>query len=202
MLFEPEKAKDTYTVVDEELLCSGIESKSPKLTKEYKTRLANLKELAKQTGNILVPKDDWQRSEGMIHRLRLEGLYDKYLSSGKFQIEFNDDYDGIPLKGFLDCLGDGFIVDSKSTRSMNKFKYDVRSFSYDIQAYIYTKVMGIDKFYWLVQEKNDPYYPGIVRCSDETLFSGEMKFYNALENVQAWLKGDNQIIKGYAEFKV
>ncbi len=107
-----------------------------------------------------------------------------------------------PLKGFLDCLqDDGFIVDSKSSRTIDKFRYDVNSLSYDIQAYIYTKVFGIKDFYWVVQEKTYPYLPAKVKCSDETLFSGEMKFHQALENIQAWPRWKDQANRHtYAEF--
>ena len=117
-------------------------------------------------------------------------------------MEFNEEIEGIPVKGFLDCLNEDNIVDSKSSRGIDKFKYDVRSFSYDIQAYIYTKVFGIKDFYWVVQEKTYPYLPAKVKCSDETLFSGEMKFHQAIENIQAYLNGDKQTDQHYAEFVV
>ena len=79
---------------------------------------------------------------------------------------------------------DEFIVDSKSSRSVDKFRYDVNSFSYDIQAYIYTKVFGIKDYYWVVQEKAYPFYPADVKCTDETLFKGEMKYHEAVREHQ------------------
>ena len=85
---------------------------------------------------------------------------------------------------------------------MSKFKYDVNSFCYDIQAYIYTLVTGKPEFYWLVQEKTDPYYPGLVKCSDKTLFSGEMKFNEALSNIQEWMSKDESEQNGFAQFEV
>ena len=139
----------------------------------------------------------------MIQRLKDCGLYEKRFAGGKFQVEFNVDLDGIPLKGFLDCLQEGeFIVDSKSSRSIEKFRYDVNSWSYDIQAFIYTKVFGLKDFYWVVQEKAFPFYPADVKCTDETLFRGEMKFHQALENIQAYLNGDRKTHTTYAEFTV
>jgi hypothetical protein len=138
----------------------------------------------------------------MIQRLKDCGLYDKRFAGGKFQVEFNVDIDGVPLKGFLDCLRDDCIIDSKSSRSIDKFRYDVNSWSYDIQAYVYTKVFDIPDFYWVVQEKAFPFYPADVKCSEETLFRGEMKFHQALENIQAYLNGDKQTEKHYAEFVV
>ena len=102
----------------------------------------------------------------------------------------------------MDCLQDDCIIDSKSSRGINKFKWDVSGWSYDIQAYIYTKVFDIKDFYWVVQEKTFPYFPADVKCSEETLFKGEMKFHEAVENINAWLDGDRQSDKHYAEFIV
>ena len=155
-----------------------------------------------ECGQALAPTADVKKAKEMIQRLKDCGLYDKRFA-GKYQVEFNVDLDGVPLKGFLDCLQDGqFIVDSKSSRSIDKFRYDVNSFSYDIQAYIYTKVFGLKDFYWVVQEKAYPFYPADVKCSEETLFRGEMKFHQALENIQAYLNGEQPSEQHFAEFVV
>jgi len=54
-----------------------------------------------------------------------------------------------------------------------------------------------------VQEKAYPFYPADVKCSEETLFSGEMKFHQALENIKSWLSYDgHQKQEEYAEFIV
>ena len=106
------------------------------------------------------------------------------------------------VRGFLDCLGDGFITDSKSSRSVDKFRYDVNSWSYDIQAYIYTQVFGIKDYYWVVQEKAYPFYPALVKCSDETLFKVEMKFNEAVGNIKQWLTEGSPTETSYAEFIV
>ena len=137
----------------------------------------------------------------MIDRLDQCGLLNTYLK-GQYQVEFNEDIDGIPVKGFLDCLGDGFITDSKSSRGINKFRYDVKGWSYDIQAYIYTKVFGIKDYYWVVQEKTYPYYPALVKCSEETLFTGEMKFNEAVSNIKRWLDEGKPSENNYAQFTV
>ena len=207
MLFEPERARVEYEIFDEErtIDCMSAKAKSsanPKLTKEYKTILAETKQKAEEDGKKVTMKSDWDQSKDMIHRLNVCGLTDQYLSSGKYQVEFNEMLGPVRVKGFLDCLGDGFIVDSKSTQSVAKFRYSVRDFSYDIQAYIYTKVFGVDKFYWLVQEKKNPYLPAIVECSEETLFAGEMKFNDAIDKISTFLSGGSTPKKEFVSFKV
>ncbi len=207
LLFERDKAFETYSVVSDEAVLDNCSdktraSKRPKLTKEYKDMQKHLIDVAAEQGKTLCSPADWKMANQMIDRLEHCGLIDMYLSSGKYQVEFNEQLGPIRVKGFLDCLGDGFIVDSKSTKAVDKFRYSVRDFCYDIQAYIYCKVFGVKKFYWLVQEKTYPFLPAVVECSDETLFTGEMKFNDAIERITNFLEGGKQPTQDYVEFKV
>tara|TARA_R100000005_G_C5001241_1_gene208318 strand:+ start:37 stop:798 length:762 start_codon:yes stop_codon:yes gene_type:complete len=199
LLFERDKAYDQYYVLNDDEIVAKIGGKYPRNTKKYKEWKAEAAE--KNQGKTLVSSEDWKKANDMITRLADCGLIKKRLT-GKYQVEFNEDIDGIPLKGFLDCLGDGYITDSKSSRSVDKFRYDVNSFCYDIQAYIYTKVFGIKDYYWVVQEKAYPYYPAEVKCSEETLFKGEMKFHQALENIHNYLDKGLPEQDCYASFTV
>ena len=201
LLFEPEKFADTYYTLDDADIVADIGGKYPRNTKRYKEWKAEAQEA--NADQLLAPEADVKKAKEMIQRLKDCGLYDKRFAGGKYQVEFNVDLDGVPLKGFLDCLQEGqYIVDSKSSRSIEKFRYDVNSFSYDIQAYVYTKVFGLSDFYWVVQEKAYPFYPADVKCSEETLFRGEMKFHQALENIQNYLNGNQKTEQHFAEFVV
>ncbi len=202
LLLTPSEAPDQYVVVNDEELTKGITARNVKATKEYKKRLAEWTKQVAEDGKTIVEAEDWQRARDMIDRLSDEGLLDDVLNGGQPQVEFNEDLDGIPLKGFIDYLHPDFVLDSKSTRSMTKFRYDVNTFCYDIQAYIYTQVTGKQDFYWLVQEKHEPFYPGVVRCSEKTLFSGEMKFNEAVHNIKEWLSTDVSELNGIARFEV
>jgi hypothetical protein len=206
LLFDRKKAMNEYIVLNKEDVLSRCqsktqESKSPHLTKDYKEVKAQMEEEYKAKGQRLTSSEDWKKANEMIERLDDCGLLGSYLR-GEYQVEFNEEIDGVPVRGFLDCLGDGFITDSKSARSVDKFRYDINSWSYDIQAYIYTKVFDVKDYYWVVQEKAFPYYPALVKCSDETLFRGEMKFQQALENIERWLKEGGSTNTDYAEFTV
>lgn len=202
LLLTPQQAPDQFIVMDEQELTKGITARNVKATKEYKERVKVFEEAAADSGRTIVTSEDWQKAEDMIERLDKEGLLHSVLTGGESQVEFNEDIDGIPLKGFIDYLHPDFVCDSKSTRAMDKFRYDVNSFCYDIQAYIYMLVTGRPEFYWLVQEKTDPYYPGLVKCSDKTLFSGEMKFNEAVENIREWMKTPEEELAGYVKFEV
>ena len=202
MLFEPDNVKDRFYCLDDSDIVATIGGRNPRNTKKYREWKAEALQTTQNADKELVSTEEWKTAEDMIERLKVSGLYDKRFAGGKYQVEFNVDLDGVPLKGFLDCLQDDCIIDSKSSRGINKFKWDVSSWSYDIQAYIYTKVFDIKDFYWVVQEKTFPYFPADVKCSEETLFKGEMKFHEAVENINAWLDGDRQSDKHYAEFIV
>ena len=202
MLFEPDNVRDRFYCLDDSDIVATIGGRNPRNTKKYREWKAEALQTTENADKELVSTEEWKTAEEMIERLKVSGLYDKRFAGGKYQVEFNVDLDGIPLKGFLDCLQDDCIIDSKSSRGINKFKWDVSGWSYDIQAYIYTKVFDIKDFYWVVQEKTFPYFPADVKCSEETLFKGEMKFHEAVENINAWLDGDRQSDKHYAEFIV
>lgn len=200
ILFERDRAMQTYEVFDEAKLTKDINSAKPKLTKQYKEKLADLKLKAETSGKVLCSLADWNHACDMIRRLDACGLRQSHLT-GKYQVKFDTEVNGVPLKGFLDCLADDFITDSKSCRDISKFQYDVKSWDYDIQAYIYTTVFGIKDFYWVAQEKTYPFYPALVKCSEKTLFSGEMKFHDALERITDWLKTEQDAALDYAEFE-
>ena len=207
LLFERERAMDTYTILSDDKvidMCSaGVKNmKRPSMSAEFKKIKAELLAEAEENGKTLCSPDDWKMANDMIDRLEECGLANQYLSSGKYQVEFNEMLGPVKVKGFLDCLGDGYIVDSKSTKSVSKFRYSVRDFSYDIQAYIYTKVFGVNEFYWLVQEKTNPYLPAIVECSEETLFAGEMKFNEGIERIEKFLREGDSPVQDYLKFKV
>lgn len=206
LLFERDKAFEKYQVISENVIMSKLSdkakaSKKPSLTSEYKAVLSALQTEALEDGKTLVNGDDWKMANDMIDRLATCGLLDSHLK-GDYQVGFLKNLNGVEVKGFLDCLGDGFISDSKSARSVDKFRYSVRDYCYDIQAYIYTEVFGIKDFYWVVQEKTYPYLPALVKCSEQTLFTGEMKYNDAIRRIRNFLEKGYDPTKDYLEYEV
>lgn len=203
LLFTPELFDEQFHVFDDREIVQDIGGRQPRSTKVYKDWMAEQKKLS--VDKTAVSFDDYQQCIDMITRLDESGVQNIYLD-GNYQVEFNHEIelfgDVVPFRGFLDCLGDGYISDSKSSRSVKGFKRDVVTFGYDIQAFLYTHVFGIKDFYWVVQEKAYPFYPADVKCSEETLFRGEMKFHQALENIQKYLNEKQRSEEHFAEFIV
>jgi hypothetical protein len=184
MLFTPEVFNDKFFVLDDseiyaKLLIDG--AKSPRSTAIYKDWKAE--QDASIGERTVLSQEDHQQIIDMISRLEDCGIIDIYLT-GEYQVEFNKEVDGIPLRGFLDCKGNGFITDSKSTRSISSFRSDVRYLGYDIQAYLYCKVFGYEDFYWVAQEKSYPYVPAVYKASEQTLRFGEEKFNRAVNTIR------------------
>lgn len=189
LLFERELTMKKYKVrpTDDDVIAKvkelRPEAKNIKATKEYKELLQQQEGGTLEEGQEWVNTDDWHMANDMINRLRDCGIVDKYFD-GDYQVEFNERVCGIPVKGFFDNLSPDKVVDSKSTVGLGKFKWQVNDLAYDIQAYLYTQVAGIDTFYWVAQEKTKPYLPAVIKATKETLFSGEMKVQQAISIIR------------------
>ena len=117
LLFEPNKFEEQYVVFDDSEIIEGINSKNPRITKVYKEWKSDF---LKQIGNRdMVLAEDYQMAIDMITRLQDTGIIDQYMT-GEYQVEFNTFIGDVPVRGFFDCLGDGYVTDSKSTRSVSQ----------------------------------------------------------------------------------
>lgn len=201
LLFEPEKYDERFVTFDDYDIIQEIGGKSPRATAKYRKWKQDMSDEAKKQGLEIVSEEDFQVAIDMINRLDETGLKDSYLT-GEVQVEFNSFIDEIPVRGFLDCKGEGFITDSKSCRSVKSFGRDVFSFGYDIQAYIYTSVFPGNDYYWVAQEKTYPYLPALVRATPETIERGKKKYTMAIDRIMSYLDSDAPTETFFAEFEV
>ena len=208
LLLEPEKALDQFVVMDDREVCEQIGGKNPRNTKKYREWKEEFAEI--NSSKTVVTEDDFEMATDMINRLDASEVLDqdtgeivsvRSFLTGKPQVEFNTWIEDIPVRGFFDCEGDTFITDSRSTRSVYGFRYDVKGFDYDIQAYIYTKVSG-KEFYWVAQGKSKPYLCAVYKASDAILKSGEDKFWSAVDNITRWLDEPSKDTSSFALYGV
>jgi hypothetical protein len=186
LLFTPEDFSGRYMVLKDYAKCQEIGGRAPRMTNKYKAWVAEFEKEAEEKGVKLIGEDDYKKATEMIERLVVSGVRDEYLL-GNYQHEFNQEIDGVPVRGFLDCLNEDYISDHKTTRSLKQFRYAVKDYGYDIQAYIYCSVLGLDKFYWVAQEKAYPYAIGVYQASEETIETGQAKFEKAVERINRYL---------------
>lgn len=83
---------------------------------------------------------------------------------------------GMPFRAKADILGDGYLIDLKSTADVKSFRYSANKWNYDSQMYIYCTLFDIpyDCFTFVVVDK-ESYGLGIFECSKEFYLSGRNK---------------------------
>ena len=94
MLFEPEKVNDQFYNLDDSDIIADIGGKYPRNTKKYREWKAQVAE--ENSDKTLISSEDWKKASEMIQSLEACGLLSSYLS-GKYQVEFNEDIDGVPV---------------------------------------------------------------------------------------------------------
>ena len=200
LLFTPDEFDKRFYVLDDEEITREIGGKNPRATNQYKEWKETVSE-----GKELLSMEDYQQAIDMITRLDDCGVLNIYLQ-GKYQVEFHQkleiDGEEIPVRGFLDVLGDGFITDLKTTRSVSGFRRDVHWLDYDVQAYLYTLSFGIKDFYWVAQEKAYPYLPAAYRASEETLDSGRRKVTRAISVIKDYCETNRESSKFYVQGEI
>lgn len=89
---------------------------------------------------------------------------------------------GLPFRAKADILGDGYIVDLKSTDDVKNFKYSAYKWNYDAQMYIYCTLFEVpyDCFTFAVVDKKSNSL-GIFECSKEFYLRGKEKVETAVQ---------------------
>lgn len=205
MLFEHDKCMETYVLITDAMVMDRVSEKTralkkPKMSAEYKQVLQQIKEDAEAEGKIITSIEDWNTAKEMIERIDNCGLR-KYLT-GSVQERISVDYKGVRFVGYIDCHGDNFVTDLKSTRSVMGFRYDIKKFSYHLQAFLYMHATGADQFYWVAQEKTFPYLPALVECSEDTLWSAELTINDSIAKIQRFLDNDVNFNTDYVQYTV
>jgi hypothetical protein len=183
-LFTPEKFDANFLVFDDTEKCKEIGGAKPRSTNTYKEWFAEFGQA--NIDKTFITIEDNTIMNDMIYRLKDTGVLDTFLM-GEYQVEFNEFLDDIPVRGFLDCKSGSFISDSKSAKSVKSFRFDLKSFGYDIQAYLYTAVFGMEDFYWVAQEKTFPYTIGVYKASEDTINLGRFKFNKGVDMITDYL---------------
>lgn len=147
---------------------------------------------AENQGKLILPKKDYDTVHGMHDKLRKLTEVEELMGL-RFEAEvpgiiehITDSFANIKLKGKADALcfdGDtNYLVDLKTTaKSLDEFQRSARWMMYNQQAYLYSRIFGVDDFYFLVVEKEFPYEVGIFKASDDFLRSGQHEFEKSID---------------------
>jgi len=172
MILEPHKI-DELVIVD-------VATKAAKAYKE-----------AKEQGLEVYTTKEIKDAERLADALLRNDEAVSYMSKAQFEIPEVAMIDGIPFRAKADILKGNQIIDLKTTTGLNEFRYSAAKYSYDLQAYLYREMFGVDNFVFVAIDKGSLDI-GIFECSDEFYESGKRKLEQGIENYKYFF-GDDQV---------
>jgi hypothetical protein len=162
MILEPHKIDD-LVIVD-------VATKAGKAYKE-----------AKEQGLEVYTSKELKDAERLADALLRNDEAVSYMNKAEFEVPAIAMIDGIPFRAKADILKGNTIVDLKTTTGLNEFRYSASKYSYDLQAYLYREMFGVDNFVFVAIDKGSLDI-GIFECSDEFYESGKRKLEQGIAN--------------------
>lgn len=120
--------------------------------------------------------------ENDVCRGLIKGIDVEYEKPGLAELE------GVLWKGKADIVNhdEKLIIDLKTTKDINAFKWSANRFNYDSQAYIYSKLFGYE-FVFIVIDK-ETHQIAVMDCSPDFYSSGKDKVERAVEAYDLFYK--------------
>lgn len=161
-ILEPRSFYDEYAIVP----------KVDRRTKEGKEEWSRF--LSENEGRELITTEDRDLIKAMYAMFKESGGCEYIKGEHEKVVTWTDPETGVPCKGRLDVLGDGFVADYKtaSDASTRAFTREALRYGYDLQAAMYLTATGLKTFYFLVQEKTEPYAINIIKAGDAFIERG------------------------------
>ena len=177
MILEPHKIDD-LVIVD-------VATKAGKAYKE-----------AKEQGLDVYTTKEIKDAERLADALLRNDEAISYMNKAQFEVPAISMIDGIPFRAKADILKDNLIVDLKTTTGLNEFRYSASKYSYDLQAYLYRAMFGVDNFTFVAIDKGSLDI-GIFECSDEFYESGKRKLEQGIANYKYFFGSDEVDLNQY-----
>jgi hypothetical protein len=177
MILEPEKLDDIIFV-----------DAATKASKEYK--------LAKETGKEVYTKSEKKAAERLCDALLRNEAVKEYLTKAEYEVPEIAMIDGIPIRAKADILKGNTIIDLKTTTGIKDFRYSADKYSYDLQAWLYREMFGVDNFVFVVIDKGSLDI-AIFECSDEFYEKGKQKFEQGISNYKYFFQTEGVDLDQY-----
>jgi len=163
LILEPEKAEDVQWV--------DVSSRNTKAYKEF---------LAENDISVALLSSEKSEAELLVSKIKQNvDIFDMIYSADEFEMPGTTELHGLPWKGKADIVGSEFLYDLKTSSSIDRFKWSVRDYNYDSQAYIYQHIFG-KPLRFIVIDK-DTHMMGVYSVSDDSLERGAEKVERAVE---------------------
>lgn len=177
MILEPEKLNDIIFV-----------EAATKASKEYK--------LAKETGKEVYTNTEKKAAERLCDALLRNEAVKEYLIKAEYEVPQIAMIDGIPIRAKADILKGNTIIDLKTTTGIKDFRYSADKYSYDLQAWLYREMFGVENFVFVVIDKGSLDI-AIFECSDEFYEKGKQKFEQGISNFKYFFQTDGVDLDQY-----
>jgi hypothetical protein len=177
MILEPEKLDDIIFV-----------DAATKASKEYK--------LAKETGKEVYTKSEKKAAERLCDALLRNEAVKEYLTNAEFEMPQIAMIDGIPIRAKADIIKGNTIIDLKTTTGIKDFRYSADKYSYDLQAWLYREMFGVENFIFIAIDKGSLDI-AIFECSDEFYEKGKQKFEQGVSNYKYFFQTEGVDLDQY-----
>ena len=129
--------------------------------------------------------------ENDVCRGLINGIDVEYEKPGLAELE------GALWKGKADIVNhdEKLIIDLKTTKDINAFKWSANRFNYDSQAYIYRLLFGYDMLFMVIDKET--LQIGLFDCSSDFYISGKDKVRKATDAYELFYKTDDFDSKQY-----
>ena len=177
MILEPEKLDNIIFV-----------EAATKASKEFK--------LAKETGKEVYTKSEKKAAERLCDALLRNEAVKKYLTKAEYEVPQIAMIDGIPIRAKADILKGNTIIDLKTTTGIKDFRYSADKYSYDLQAWLYREMFGVENFVFIAIDKGSLDI-AIFECSDEFYDKGKAKFEQGISNYKYFFQTEGVDLDQY-----
>ena len=177
MILEPHKIDDIIFV-----------DATTKASKEFK--------LAKETGKEVYTKSEKKAAERLCDALLRNEAVKEYLTKAEYEVPQIAMIDGIPVRAKADILKGNTIIDLKTTTGIKDFRYSADKYSYDLQAWLYREMFGVENFVFIAIDKGSLDI-AIFECSDEFYAKGKEKFEQGVSNFKYFFQTDGVDLDQY-----
>lgn len=177
MILEPEKLDNIVFV-----------EAATKASKEYK--------LAKESGKEVYTQTEKKAAERLSDALLRNEAVKEYLIKAEYEVPQIAMIDGVPIRAKADILKGNTIIDLKTTTGIKDFRYSADKYSYDLQAWLYREMFGVDNFVFIVIDKGSLDI-AIFECSEEFYAKGKEKFEQGISNYKYFFQTDGVDLDQY-----
>ena len=137
--------------------------------------------VAESSEDILLLRSEVQELDALVSTIKSNlFFYDNIYADGNLYEEpAVMELFGVNWKGKCDIIADEFLIDIKTTSSIDEFKWSARRYNYDSQAYIYQQLFGKPLVFYVIDKTS--HRLGVFEPSEDFILNGRDKVIRAVD---------------------